>query len=379
MPRLGDPISIRDLNIRNRLVLPPLTTSLATAHGQVTEESLGFYRQRARHVGLAIVEAAAIRNDGRITPFSPGLWDDEQVAGMERLARAIKGEGAASAVQIVHAGARAVPIDGGIRGASPSGFRLRPGVEPTVLSEEQIAGMVEHFTLAAARAAEAGFDALEVHGAHFYLLSQFLSPLTNRREDRYGGDALGRATFAIEVVRAVRSRLGPDYPILFRLNATELVQGGQTPEDAAIVARALEEAGVDAFHASLVSQASMKEVDGRGYLVSSSALSKDKARGAAVQYAAVVKRAVSVPVIAVGKLGEPAAAAKVLAEGSCDMVAVGRQMIVDPDAAGKILEGRGEEIVLCRECMACFASLGKGGPMSCSTNRDIVGTPLYLS
>jgi 2,4-dienoyl-CoA reductase-like NADH-dependent reductase (Old Yellow Enzyme family) len=379
MPRLDDALTVKGLRMRNRLVLPPITTNLGTLDGEVSEDSLGFYRQRARHVGLAIVEAAAVRPDGRITPFSLGLWDDAHVAGMARLARTIRDEGAVSAIQIVHAGARSVPVDGGIRGASPSGVSLRPGVEPIVLTGEQIAGMVEDFSGAAQRAADAGFDAIEVHGAHLYLLSQFLSPLTNLREDRYGGDALGRATFPAQVVRAIRSKLGPDFPILFRLNAVELVEGGQTAEDAAVVAVALEDAGVDMFHSSLVSQAPKKEIDGRIHLMPSSALTREMPRGAAAQYAAAVKRAVSVPVIAVGKLGEPSVAGKVLAEGAADMIAIGRQMIADPDSAGKILEGRAEDMVLCRECMACFASLGKGGPIACSTNRDIVGSPLYQS
>jgi 2,4-dienoyl-CoA reductase-like NADH-dependent reductase (Old Yellow Enzyme family) len=378
MPRLEDSLTVKSLEIRNRIVLPPLTTSFGTADGEVTESCLGFYRQRARDVGLVIVEAAAARPDGRITPFSLGLWDDAKVAGMRTLARAIKEEGAAAAIQVVHAGARAVPVEGGIRGASPSGVRLRPGVEPTILTESQIAEITEDFAAGAERAAEAGFDAIEVHGAHLYLLSQFLSPLTNRREDRYGGDALGRATFALEVVKAIRGRVGPNYVIIFRLNAVELADGGQAIEDGVAAARALEDAGVDVLHASLVAQATSKEIDGHTYLMSSSALPKDRERGAAVPYAAAVKSAVRVPVIAVGKLGEPSIAAKVLAEGAADMVAIGRQMIADPDSAGKMLQGRGEEIILCGECMACFVSLGKGGPVSCATNRDLAGTPRYL-
>lgn len=377
MTNLNDPLVINGLRLRNRLVLAPITGAFCTTDAEVTDASLGFYVQRSRDVGLVIVEAATVRADGRGNPRSLGLWSDAQMEGVARLAAAIKAEGAAVVVQLSHAGGRSVPIEGGLRGPSPSGVAFRPDVEPTVLGVSQIAAITGDFVAAAVRAREAGFDGVELHGAHFTLLGQFLSPLTNHREDRYGGSAAGRATLSVEMVRAIREKLGSDFPILFRLNAVETIEGGQTPEDAAVVARLLEEAGVDAIHASLAT-VSWKEIDGRAYLQSTAALAKDKLKGGALQYASVVKRAVRVPVIAVGKLG-PEEARAAVQDGMADMAAIGRQMIADPATAGKILSGRDEEIVQCRECFSCFNSIGKGMPIVCSTNRNVTGAPKYAS
>ena len=377
MARLDEPLTINGMRLRNRLALPPITTCYGTPDGEVTEGVIGFNRQRARHVGLVVVEAAAVRPDGRITPRSIGVWDDGLIPGLRRLAQAIKGEGAAAVLQIGHAGSSAVVVDGGIRRASPSGVATRPSPEPTVLDERQIAEFVAAFAEGAVRAAEAGFDGIELHGAHHYLISQFLSPLTNRREDRYGGDAAGRATFAVEVVRAVRNRLGRGYPILFRMNTVELVEGGQSVADSVVAARRLEEAGVDAIHSSLTAQAGWREDGGLRFLQTASALSKEQPYGAAVPYAAELKRSVGVPVMAVGKLGDPSESARVVEQGLVDLVAIGRQMIADPLTAEKILSGRGAEIIRCKECRSCFASIGKGQPMVCSTNRDPAGTPTY--
>ncbi|MHB1158795.1 MAG: oxidoreductase [Chloroflexota bacterium] len=377
MPRLDEPLVIHGMRLRNRLVLPPTTTNYCTAEGEVTDGVVGFYRQRSRAVGLVVAEAAAVRPDGRITPYSMGLWSDALIPGLKRLAQAIKGEGAVAAVQIGHAGAGAVVVEGGLRRPSPSAIATKPGPAPAVLSEAQISEIVSDFADGAARAAEAGFDAVEIHGAHLYLISQFLSPLTNRRQDRYGGKAEERATFAAEVVRAIRDRLGADYPILFRFNAVELTDGGQRIEEGVAVAQLLEKAGVNLLHSSLVAQAAWKEDGEQRFLQSTSALLKDQPYGAALPYAAQVKRSVSVPVIAVGKLGAPAEAARAVEQGLVDLVAIGRQMIVDPLTAGKILSGRGGELVLCKECRGCFASISKGMPMVCTVNRDPAGAPAY--
>jgi 2,4-dienoyl-CoA reductase-like NADH-dependent reductase (Old Yellow Enzyme family) len=364
MTSLADPVVLNGTQLRNRLVMAPLTTNYAAPDGRVTDEVVRFYRDRAGDVGLVIVEATAVRPDGRLVPNSLGLWDDALVPGFARLAETIKGQGAVAVVQLNHAGARAVPTGGDLLGASPSGIALRPDVSPCPLGDEQLRRLREDFAAAAARARAAGFDGVEVHGAHFYLLSQFLSPLTNHRKDRYGGDPTGRATFALEVTRAVRDRVGPSALVLFRLNGEERVVGGQTVQEAVVVARALAGAGVDVLDVSLVAQASWNEESVGRYLVASSALAREELPGAAIPLAAEIRRATGLPAIGVGKLGSPEAAARALAEG-VDLVAVGRQLIADPDAGAKILSGRGEEIVSCTECFQCFATIRRGEPMEC--------------
>jgi 2,4-dienoyl-CoA reductase-like NADH-dependent reductase (Old Yellow Enzyme family) len=373
MAELKDNLTINGMRLRNRLVLPPLTTNYGSPQGEATEEILRFYEVRARDVGLVIVEATAVRPDGRIVPGSLGLWEDGQVEGMARLAGVIRKQGAAAVVQINHAGARCVPTGGDLQGASPSGFPFRPDTKPFILSQVQIDRLVADFKDAAGRAAAAGFDGVEIHGAHFYLISQFLSPLTNLRTDRYGGDAGARATFAREVVRAVRARLGRGYPILFRLSAMEKVEGGQTLEDALTAGRLLAEEGVDVLHVSVIPQTSWKEAAGRRFLMTSSALPKDAPAGANVPLARRFKEETGLPVIAVGKLGAGDAAAEALRDGKVDAVAIGRQMIADPDTVRKILSGKESEIVRCKECLNCFVTIGQGKPMACAVNRDPSG------
>jgi len=373
MAKLQDEVIINGMRLRNRVALPPLTTNYGSSEGIVTEEIIQFYTERSRDVGLVIVEASAARADGRIHQGSLGLWDDGQVTGMARLAGAIKKLGAAAVLQINHAGARCFPSGGEMQGASPSGFAFRPDVAPLTMSPTQIDQMATDFVDAAGRATEAGFDGVEIHGAHFYLISQFLSPLTNQRNDRYGGDARARATFALEVVKATRERLSRSYPLLFRFNAVENVEGGQTPEDGVGVSRLLAEGGVDALHVSLIANSSWKDVDGQRFLVASSALSKEQPAGSNVPLAAAVKEATGLPVIAVGKLAEGEVAVESVRDLPVDIVAIGRQMIADPDTAGKILAGKSSEIIPCEECMTCFATIGSGKPMACKVNKNLPG------
>lgn len=378
MARLDDSITINSVQLRNRLVLAPITTAYATPEGDVTDRHIGFYRQRARDVGMVVVEASVIRPDGRLMNYSLGLWDDGKIAGMQRLARAIKGEGAVAVVQIAHAGARSVPVEQGILRASPSSVVIAPGPKPTELTGEQIGDIVEDFVSAATRAAEAGFDGVEIHGAHHYLISQFLSPIINQRRDRYGGDIDGRATLALEVVKGIRQQLGKSYLVQFRLDAVEIIEGGKSIEEGIAQARLLESAGVDVIHSSLIAQAFWKESrDGQRFLQSTSVLPKDQPMGNAVPYAARIKSSVGVPVIAVGKLGGAEVASRVVEEGSADLVAIGRQMLVDPDISRKILSGRGNEIVQCQECNGCFASIRKDTGLVCTVNKNPSGPAEY--
>jgi 2,4-dienoyl-CoA reductase-like NADH-dependent reductase (Old Yellow Enzyme family) len=373
MATLQDEVIINGMRLRNRVAMPALTTNYGSPEGIVTEEIIQFYTERSRDVGLVIVEASAVRIDGRIVPGNLGLWEHGQVSGMARLADSIKKLGAAAVVQINHGGARCIPGGGEMHGASASGFAFRPDVAPLTMSPAQIDRMVADFADAAGRAVEAGFDGVEIHGAHFYLISQFLSPLTNRRNDRYGGDARARATFALEVVRAAREKLGKRYPILFRFNAVENVEGGQTQEDGLAVSRLLADGGVDALDVSLVANSAWKDIEGQRLLAASSALSKEQPAGSNVPLAAAVKAAAGLPVIAVGKLAEGDVAGESVRDLPIDIVAIGRQMIVDPDAAGKILAGKSDEIIPCEECMTCFATIGSGKPMACKVNKNLPG------
>jgi len=370
MPRLSDPIQVKGLRLRNRLVMAPMVTGLAedAAPGPA---QVRWYRDHARSgVGLVVVEACAVAEDARITPFNLGLWDDAQVPGLAGLARAIQDEGVPAVLQLVHGGARTFRADLARELAGPSAVPILPGPAPRPMTEAEILGAVDAFARAAGRAKAAGFAGVEIHAAHYYLLSQFLSPFTNRRTDRWGGDRDRRAALAVAVARAVRREVGPDYPVFCRLHAVEFMQDGLGREDAVHAARALEQAGVDVLDLSGIGSASMGEWQGQAYLNSSSVLPRAAAPGAFGPYAGAVRAAVKIPVITVGKLAEPGAAQEVLDQGQADLVALARPLIADPQAAAKLLAGRDGEINRCRECLSCFAAIRKGG-IKCSVNQAL--------
>jgi len=191
MTFVNSTLTIKNKSMRNRLVLPPITTNYGTSQGEVTEDILCFYRERSKDVGLVIVEATAVQSTGCIVPFSLGLWNESQMSGMTTLVKTIHQQGALAVVQLNHAGPRCPPHKTEPYGFSPSGVVFRPDVVPVIMDTKEIAQLVDDFSRAAIRAATAGFDGVEIHGAHLYLVSQFLSPLTNKRDDRYGGDATG--------------------------------------------------------------------------------------------------------------------------------------------------------------------------------------------
>ena len=375
MPRLSDPLQLRGLSLRNRLVMAPMVTGLAL-DGAPTQAQVEWYRLRARGgVALVVVEAAAVVPDGTITPIQLGLWDDAQVAGLAPLAQAIRAEGVPALLQLVHGGGRAVrPEPSAGRPApervSASDVALLPGPRPRPMAEPEILVVVEAFARAARRAQAAGFDGVELHAAHYYLLSQFLSPYTNRRTDRWGGGLEGRARLAVETVKAVRGAVGPDFLVSCRMHSMENLEGGLSTEDAAQVARALEAAGLDILNLSGIGQSSLGEWEGQPFLNSSSLLPKDAPGGTLAASAGRVKAAVGIPVVTVGKLAEPGVAQAVLDRGDADLVALARTLIADPQAPGKLLSGRDAEINRCRQCLACFAAIRKG-PVKCSVNREL--------
>jgi len=238
------------------------------------------------------------------------------------------------------------------------------------MTESEIQGVIRDFASAARRAQAAGFDGVELHAAHYYLLSEFLSPFTNHREDGWGGSRENRLRLLLEVVRAVRLEVGPDFLLSCRMHALERFEGGLSTEDAIFCAEGLEAAGVDLLNASGVGQASLGEWEGHTYLNTSSVLPKDVPGGTLAPATGRLRAALGIPVIAVGKLAEPGLAQGVLDAGQADLVALARQLIADPDTPTKLLEGRDEEIRRCRQCLACFASIRKG-PIRCSVNKAL--------
>lgn len=369
MKSIDDNLTLHNLSVRNRLVMPPLTTNYSTSEGFVTPELLSFYKARSKRTGIVIVEAASVNPEGRIVPGGLGIWSDDHIKGLSQLASTIKAEGAAPILQLNHAGAKGWPFTPNSEKLSPSSIACRPEITPVQATEDDILLLIQEFTKAAVRAQKAGFDGIEIHGAHFYLLSQFLTPLTNSRIDQYGGDCKARAALPITIVKEIRKKVGEDFPLFFRLHAVENIEGGITSKESLATGELLVDAGVDVLNLSLAVQGSWKTDSEVKILNTTSAYNINETTGDVTALAQQFSDTCKVIVITVGRLGSKNAVEQALDSGA-DMVAIGRQMICDPDTIGKILDGKEEDILTCDACMGCFASLAKGG-LKCKNNKNL--------
>jgi len=356
--KLFEPLKIGIYTALNRIVMPPMVVGYAGPRGEVTEQLISYYEARAKGgAGLIIVEASYVREDGRLVLGELGIYDDSLIPGLARLADAIKVHGALAVVQIAHGGIQAgVPEPVG-----PSSIARRmipPAKTPRELSTEEVERLVEDFVRAALRAKQAGFDGVEVHGTHGYLVNQFLSPLTNRRTDKYGAD---RALFAVEVVERIKQLCGRDFLVLFRLNASEFLPGGIDVEYAKSLAKRLEDVGIDAFDVTAGNYDTIDVIIPPYFYAGS--------EGWFLHLSRQVKEVVGVPVISGGLLTTPEVAEKAISEGYCDAVFIGRQLIADPEWPRKVREGRTGEIRLCIACNECIGTrLFAYKPLLCTVN-----------
>ncbi len=364
MSILQQPIQIGPLHLANRVVMAPMVTAMADAH-HATDAHLAWYAERAPGLGLVVVECAAIAPEGTIIPRQLGIWEDAFVPGLARIAETIHATGTPAVLQLVHAGARAFAEADGPARVGASDLRLAAGAPPRALLIEEIQTLVQAFAAAARRAKAAGLDGVEIHAAHGYLLSQFLMPRVNTRSDAYGGDLAGRSRFLLEVVRAVMAEVGPDYPVLVRMHATENMEGGLAEAEAAILAGWLEAEGVAALDLSGIGQSSQPKDTLGPYLATSSVGPRGWTPGAFAEAAGRVKAGTRLPIITVGRMAEEDVAERTLSLGQADLIALGRQLLADPKAGIKLLQGRADEILRCKECLGCFGSIRKG-PVSCS-------------
>ena len=323
MTGLFTPLEIKGHTLNNRIVVPPMGTSMATERGEVTDEHVDHYGRFANAgVGMVIIEHAYVRRDGRVNPQQMGIYDNFLIPGLQRLADAIHSHGSVVGVQITHGGGKATTELIGRLPISASDVLVPGTAEPSqAASKAEILEIIEAFAAAAQRAKAAGMDFVEVHGAHGYLLNQFLSPLTNQRTDEYGGDLNGRLQLPLEVVRAVRQTVGGEYLLLYRLGANDFMPGGLTQEEGKQAAIALVEAGVDLLDIS-------------GGLYGASLPDWDEvSQGYFVPMATEIRAAVDVPVVVAGGITKPEYADQVIREGKVELVAVGRAMLENPDWA----------------------------------------------
>ncbi len=323
MSALFSPFTVKNLTLNSRLVLPPMANEAADESGAVNDRHLEFYVRRS-NVGMVIVEHAYVQLAGRVKYNQLGLHDDRLIPGLRRLAEAVKANGALVGIQLAHGGGKATRASTGGTVIAPSAGIVLGGKEPAEeLATAQIAPLIADYVAAAQRAVAAGFNFVEIHGAHGYLLSEFLSPLANHRTDDYGGDLGGRLRLPLEIVRAVRAALGPDVLLLYRLGASDFLAGGLTAEEGGQAGQALAAAGVDLLDIS-------------GGLCGSQPPDWDgKSQGYFVPLASTVRAQAGVPVIGVGGITDPHAAEGFLQTGQVDLIAVGRAMRSNPGWAAE--------------------------------------------
>ncbi|MEU6805271.1 NADH:flavin oxidoreductase/NADH oxidase [Streptomyces neyagawaensis] len=349
MSALFEPYRLRELTIPNRVWMPPMCQYSAAPEGPGTgapgDWHFAHYAARATGgTGLIIVEATAVAPEGRISPYDLGLWNDTQVEAFRRITGFLRTQGTVPAVQLAHAGRKA-STDQPWRGGAPVGpdaYGWQPVAPsavpfdekhpvPDELTVEQIRSVVGQFAEAARRALAAGFEVVEIHGAHGYLINEFLSPHSNRRTDAYGGSYENRIRFALEVVDAVRGVWPQDKPLFFRVSATEwLEEGGWTADDTVRFAAELKAHGVDLLDVSTGGNASGVRIPvGPGYQV---------------PFAARVRDEAGLPVAAVGLITEAEQAEKILANGEADAVLLGRELLRNPSWARQTARELGGEV-----------------------------------
>ncbi|MDD2850864.1 MAG: FAD-dependent oxidoreductase [Desulfuromonadaceae bacterium] len=356
---LFQPITINRMEVKNRIFMPAMHLNMAGNYA-VSDRLVDFYAERARGGAGMITVGYATVDELSGNPGNIGAHKDSYIPGLTRLATAIRDGGARSSVQLNHAGRyNHSMLTGGKQPVAPSAIASRLTREiPHELEIGEIQAIVIRFAQAAGRVKTAGFDAVEILSGTGYLISEFLSPLTNTRKDQYGGDFEGRIRFGLEVIGAIRATVGADFPLLVRMNGNEFMKGGSNRQELQEYAVRLEGAGVDAlcinvgWHEALVPQIVSEVPRGVfGYL----------ARG--------IKERVSIPVIASHRINDPDVAREMIADGYCDMVALGRALIADPGFPEKARSGHDNEIVHCVACgQGCFDNLFKMKAVECLCN-----------
>jgi 2,4-dienoyl-CoA reductase-like NADH-dependent reductase (Old Yellow Enzyme family) len=358
------PGRIGSVELRNRIVMPPMTTRLSDEEGHVTDGTIAYYMARVRGgVGMITVEMASPSRAGRHRRRELGIYDDRFLPGLARLTQEIHRGGAKASIQLGHGGGHTRVDICGETPLAPSAIPhpvfevTNETIVPKEMTLDDIRQTTEAFAAAAARAEKAGFDCVEIHAAHGYLISQFLTPFENRRTDQYGGSLENRARFGLDVLRAVKAAVR--IPVVFRISVDDYFPQGLPEADGIRVAVWAAEAGADALH---IAAGHYRSLPSAARMIPP----MEYPDATFLDYAARVKGQVAVPVIAVGRLGDPAAATDAVASGKADFVSLGRTLIADPEWVNKL--ARGEPIRRCLACNTCVNEMRGGTQLRCVVN-----------
>ncbi|MGA2479180.1 MAG: FAD-dependent oxidoreductase [Spirochaetia bacterium] len=361
---LFSPCKIGKMEIKNRLAVSPMVSNFCEKNGKATERFIAYHEEKARGGwGLIFTENYAITPDARGFSAMAALYEDAQIEGHKRMTDRVHAAGAKIVAQIVHAGRQTNhKMNTGVQVVAPSAIPCPDNQEmPHELSIPEIRTMISRFGDAALRVKKAGFDGVEIHGGHGYLIAEFMSSYSNKRTDQYGGILSNRLRFAKEVIEDVRAKVGPDFPILFRISSHEGMPGGRKLHDTRAIAMMLEEWGIAAIDVTIGTY-------GDGYTVPS--MAEEHAWNA--DSSAEIKKVVSIPVMIVGRINEPILAESLLRSGMADIIAMGRGSLADPQLPNKAREGKFESIRQCIGCMqGCLGNLGLDKPISCLVNPEL--------
>lgn len=366
LQKLFEAISIGEMELRNRIVMAAISTRLGTEFGAVSDRIIDYYVERAKGgVGLIVIENTCIDwPTGKAGPNPIRADSDKFILGLHDLAEAVHRYGTKIATQLQHTGRQTTLVNTeGQQPVAPSEVPwLKGGAWPRALTIEEIGDIIERFAEGAKRTQRAGFDAVELHAAHGYLITQFMSPYTNKRTDKYGGSFEARMRFPLEIIERIREKVGDVFPIIFRYSADEYIEGGLTLEDCKIIACKLEKTGVSAL--SITSGI----YESRYRIFPTMALP----RGCNAHLSEEIKKVVDIPVIVAGRINDPMLAEQIIREGKADLVAMGRPLITDPELPKKALEGRLDDIRMCIACNeGCVGNFPRGWRLSCALNPAV--------
>jgi 2,4-dienoyl-CoA reductase-like NADH-dependent reductase (Old Yellow Enzyme family) len=363
LKRVLEPIDIGRVTIPNRIVLSPINTSFCDRSGNVTEKLLRFHRAIAKGgVGLSIVGSTAISPEGKVNYFGLMLDTDRLVSGLSRLFSVIGNMGSVPAIQLMHAGRQTFSCVTGKDVVAPSS-RASPyfKVIPRILIVPEIEHLVKEFADAASRAKKAGARLIELHGAHGYLIGQFLSPYSNKRRDEYGGSLGNRARFFCHTIEETKKQLGQSFPVICRISVSEFVRGGITPKDSMKIAKILVESGADCISVSA-------GIYGQKEKIYPTKLYDQKMR---FNIAEKIRKIVRVPVICSGRIANLFEAEQMLRKKKADMIAMARALIADQNLVKKSLRGNPDSISACTWCNECIYDFKKFQRLSCRVNPSL--------
>ena len=360
MKYLFSPYRIKNCELKNRIVMPGLASFLLETDGSITERTIEHYRLRAAGgPAMVIMEACAVSPEGIVSPHQARIYDERFLEGLSKIAQAMKSEGAVPAVQIHHGGRQTSARVINQKPVAPSPIpcpTIRGDVDP--LTVDGIQELVKKFGDAAERAVQAGFKLIEMHGAHGYLINQFLSRFSNIRTDKYGGDLVGRTRFAREIIQEIRNRIGEDFPLSFKISAQEFVEDGLTVDESIHILKILANVGIDIVQVSAGNDATPEWICQPMFME----------KACLADSAEAIKKALDIPVMTVGRINDPLLADEIIRKGKADLVCMGRGLLADPEMPNKAKEGRLDDIRTCIACNTCMESIFRKGCVECLVN-----------